>query len=169
MIKSKSTAAKSATPTTPFRRHHNHRACIRQAVRAAENVCQQNSLRFTGIRRRVLELIWSNHQPITAYNLLKNLRQEKHNAAAPTIYRALDFLVENNLAHRIESLNAFVGCDRPKDAHHSQFMICSQCQQVAELDEATLIADAIGKQARQIGFRVEKQTVEIMGVCPTCQ
>lgn len=152
-----------------FKQKHNHMVCINHAMQTAEALCSENGARFTGIRRQVLELVWSNHQPVTAYNLLKKLRQEKDNAEPPTVYRALDFLLDNGLVHKIESLNAFVGCDRPHRSHTGQFMICSSCLQVAELDEGTMISKAIDRQASVIGFKVANKTVEITGLCPSCQ
>ncbi|MGI9318582.1 MAG: Fur family transcriptional regulator [bacterium] len=135
----------------------------------AEQLCNTRELRLTKIRKRVLELIWDGHEPATAYQLLKKLRAEKENAEPPTVYRALDFLVENNLVHRIESLNAFIGCNHPDHEHTSQFMICSNCNQVAELENPVTINHAVSKEARKIGFKVLNQTIEIMGVCAACQ
>lgn len=153
----------------PFSPGHNHRACIRDAMTAAERVCHAKAVRLTKIRKRVLELIWAGHEPTTAYQLLKKLRAEKENAEPPTVYRALDFLVENNLVHRIESLNAFIGCHHPDREHVSQFMICSHCKQVAELSNPLAINQAVSKEAKKIGFKVLKQTIEIRGVCAACQ
>ena len=156
-------------PVGPFSPGHNHKACIHDAMAAAEAVCMSRSLRLTKIRKRVLELIWAGHEPATAYQLLKKLRTEKENAEPPTVYRALDFLLENNLVHRIESLNAFIGCDHPERDHASQFMICSNCNQVAELVDPLTINNAVSKEARKIGFKVLNQTIEIMGLCAACQ
>ncbi len=155
--------------TDPFRPGHNHNTCINRAVKNAIQLCEQNGLRFTEIRKRVLELVWSSHKPVVAYDLLKQLRREKDNAEPPTVYRALDFLLEHNLVHRIESLNAFIGCDHPEYSHTSQFMICSACDQVAELDDSTLISNAVSRQVSRHGFKVSDQTIEIVGLCPACQ
>jgi len=153
----------------PFQPGHNHKACIRDAMNIAEQLCQSKDLRLTKIRKRVLELVWAGHEPATAYQLLKKLRAEKENAEPPTVYRALDFLVEHNLVHRIESLNAFIGCDHPESDHVSQFLICSHCNQVAELDDSVTINHAVSEEAKRLGFKVSNQTVEIMGLCAACQ
>ena len=152
-----------------FEPQHNHRSCLNRAISLAAQICAQKGLRFTPIRRRVLELIWNSHQPVPAYDLLSQLRQEKQNAEPPTIYRALDFLLEHQLIHRIESLNAYIGCDHPDLEHSSQFMICSACHQVAELAEPDLIDQAVACQASRLGFKISSQTIEIMGICPSCQ
>ena len=89
------------------------------------------------------------------------------NPAPPTVYRALEFLVEHGFVHKIESLNAFVGCDRPDGDHVGQFLICGSCQQVGELDDPD-IAKLIVKKAKTIGFVVSHQTIEVRGLCCNC-
>jgi Fur family zinc uptake transcriptional regulator len=121
------------------------------------------------LRRRVLELVWTSHEPIGAYRLLELLDREAggRRAAPPTVYRALDFLMEQGLVHRIESLNAFVGCDQPHLDHAGQFLICARCGASVELNDPG-IARALSVCADRLGFRVERPTVEIKGICPNC-
>ncbi len=151
-----------------FAGKHNHANCISSALTAAEQRCDQNGTRFTALRRRVLELIWQGHQPVTAYALIKALRKEKENTEPPTVYRALEFLQQNNLVHRIESLNAYVGCEHPEKEHRSQFMICTHCHQATELQNSMVIERAIASQASKLGFSVTSSTIEINGTCPAC-
>ena len=96
---------------------------------------RQKGVRFTPLRRRVLELVWSSHKPVGAYALLDQLRNEDLGSAPPTVYRALDFLIENGLIHRIERMNAFVGCSHPGEAHRGFFLICGDCGNAEELRE----------------------------------
>lgn len=146
---------------------HSHQKCVDAALRAAEQVCAARGLRLTPIRRRVLELVWAQHEPVGAYELLDRLRDEKRNAAPPTVYRALDFLLDNGLVHRIESLNAFVGCGEPDRRHTGQFLICGACGMVGELDDPE-IETMLAKKAGRLGFNAQRQTIEIMGLCPDC-
>src|SRR5581483_8522848 len=96
---------------------HDHALCIDDALAAAERQCAARGARLTEQRRRVLELIWKSHAPVGAYTLLDRLREGGVRAQPPTVYRALEFLVENGLIHRIESLNAYVGCADPDQRH----------------------------------------------------
>ena len=146
---------------------HDHQACIANALANAEQVCQQAGQRFTAIRRRVFELVWQQHKPIGAYEVLEKL-QEHGRAAPPTVYRALDFLLELGLVHRIASLNAYVGCVQPGHQHEGQFLICESCRAFAELDSPAITA-AINSKAADSGFKVHQHTVEIMGLCPRCR
>jgi Fur family zinc uptake transcriptional regulator len=148
-------------------RAHDHDRCISDALDTAEEICGERGLRLTALRRRVLELVWSRHEPVRAYDLLEELRTERRRAAPPTVYRALEFLIENGFVHRIESLNAFVGCAGPRRPHAGQFLICRGCASVAELDDAA-ISRMIARKAQSLGFRAQHQTIEVTGLCPEC-
>lgn len=160
-------AIKRPAPAFP-RRGHDHDHCVATALAAAEQVCTEAGDRLTPIRRRVLELVWGSHRPIGAYAILDRLKEDSRSAAPPTVYRALDFLLERGLIHRIESLNAFVGCSHPGESHLVQFLICRTCGMTAELDDRRL-GDAIGRSAAEQGFAIQSRVVELSGVCAACQ
>jgi Fur family zinc uptake transcriptional regulator len=147
---------------------HDHGHCVEDALAAAEKVCAEKELRFTPLRRRVLELVWSSHKPVGAYALLDELRNEDLGSAPPTVYRALDFLIENGLIHRIERMNAFVGCSHPGEAHRGFFLICSDCGNAEELQSDGL-ADTISASASRRGFMAREMTLEVTGVCGDCR
>lgn len=147
---------------------HDHGKCVATALSRANDICSSRGVRLTDIRREVLELVWQSHNPVGAYEILELLSQGERKAQPPTVYRALDFLLEQGLIHRIESLNAFVGCSSPGQEHSSQFLICRECGAAAELLDSR-IEDAIGRGAEAAGFSVEHPTVELEGVCARCQ
>jgi Fur family zinc uptake transcriptional regulator len=150
-----------------LQRGHDHRKCVSEALALADELCAQRGARMTELRRRVLNLIWDSHAPVGAYALMDMLKRDGRNAMPPTVYRALDFLQEQGLIHRIASLNAFIGCSRPADAHGAQYLICRRCGTVAEI-ENTAIGGAIAASARELGFDMTGQTVEIAGICRDC-
>ena len=147
---------------------HDHESCVDGALDRAAQLCAARGARLTELRRDVLRLIWRGHEPVGAYALLEALRRSHPGAAPPTVYRALEFLTEHGLIHRIESLNAYVGCAQPERPHVSQFLICGACSAAAELDDPR-IADAVLRRASELGFVVERQTIEVRGVCPRCR
>lgn len=150
-------------------RPHDHSHCVSGALAEAEVICTRQGLRLTALRKRVLELVWLSHKPLGAYDILAVLSEaDGRRAAPPTVYRALDFLLENGLVHRIASLNAFVGCNHPQHAHQGQFLICRSCHAAIELEQAA-ISEAIVQCARDVGFVVEAQTVEVVGLCAGCR
>jgi Fur family zinc uptake transcriptional regulator len=148
--------------------HHDHDNCVETAVERAEVVCRARGLRLTGLRRRVLELVWDSHKPAGAYEILDSLNRKGRRAAPSTVYRALEFLIEADLVHRLDSLNAFVGCRDPSSSHTGQFLICRQCCSVAELDDRD-IDTLVGQKAAVLGFTAVRQMIEIQGLCQDCR
>lgn len=147
--------------------HHDHEACVSDALRAAEARCAADGLRFTPVRRKVLEILLHEHRALGAYAILDRLREDGFGSQPPVAYRALDFLVANGLAHKIERLNAFVACVHPSHAHTPAFMICRLCDAVAETHSSPA-RGSLGDAARATGFRIERTVVEAEGVCPVC-
>ncbi len=142
-----------------------------QLDQAAE-MCARHGARLTEIRRRVLAIVIESRGPLGAYALLDRLKAERANATPVTIYRALDFLLENGLVHKIERLNAFIACTDQGDhthqhGHAAQFLICRTCGTVAELEDPS-IAHAISHAAGRTGFRPDHATIEVEGLCGTC-
>jgi Fur family zinc uptake transcriptional regulator len=147
---------------------HDHNRCVEDAISTAERVCRNRGARFTTLRRRVLELIWTSHEPVGAYDVLNMMNADEENQVAPmTVYRALDFLMSNGLVHRISSRNAYVGCIHPDAQHSGQFLICRECGRVAEIEE-TEISDALHAGAERAGFDAVSPVIEIEGRCRDC-
>lgn len=147
--------------------HHAHGRCVGRALTRADALCRQRGARLTTMRRRVLELIWDSHKAVKAYDLLDRLSDGEKPVRPPTVYRALEFLMAHGLVHRVDSLNAFVGCSGADADHNAQFLICQQCGDVSEMDGAA-IGKAVARQAQLAGFTVRRQTVELHGECPRC-
>ena len=152
----------------PLVADHDHAACIDAALDRAAELCAGLGARLTRLRRRVLELVWQGHAAVKAYDLLAELDRKGGAAKPPTVYRALDFLRAHGLVHRLESLNAYIGCPQPEAPHEGQFLICNSCGNVSEF-EAPAIQTAIEVQAADCGFAVAQRTVEVRGVCRGCR
>ena len=146
---------------------HDHDNCVADAIATAERLCRERGLRFTALRRRVLTLVWDSHKPIGAYDILDKLGGEGKAAAPPTVYRALEFLIEAGLVHRLDSLNAFIGCPDPARSHAGQFLICRRCRTVVELDDPDIDA-VVAKKAQLLGFTETHQMHEVQGICARC-
>lgn len=146
---------------------HDHAHCIHETMQNAEDHCRTHKLRFTPVRRRVLELLLADHRAMGAYDILEVLRDEGLGAQPPVAYRALDFLVQNGLAHRIERLNAYAACAHLGKTHAPAFLICRECQLIAEADGESL-SHPLSSAARDAGFVIERIAVELEGLCPSC-
>ena len=146
---------------------HDHSDCIDVAVAAARAQCEVNGLHLTPIRQRVLEILLRRHRAVGAYDILAELRSEGQKAQPPVAYRALDFLVGQGFAHRVERRNAFVACSVPGQRHAPVLLICRGCDAVAETQADR--DDALGRATAETGFTVERAVLEAEGLCPTCR
>ncbi|MGD8175258.1 Fur family transcriptional regulator [Marinimicrobium sp. ARAG 43.8] len=150
-------------------RPHNHGHCVRSALASARGLCSERGARLTPLREQVLELVWQSHRPLGAYQLMDQLAEAStRRVAPPTVYRALDFLLEQGLIHRINTLNAYVGCPSPEHRHASHFLLCRHCGVAVEMDDDA-ISRTIGENAREAGFLLESHSLEVTGLCPDCR
>jgi Fur family zinc uptake transcriptional regulator len=131
----------------------------------AEAICQHRGAKLTELRRDLLGLILDAASPTGAYDLLDRLRQSRRGAAPPTVYRTLDFLLEQGLIHRVERLSAFVGCVAGCTA---QFLICRECGRVVEMQDHN-VSMVLARAAKDAGFSITNATVEAEGLCSTCR
>lgn len=145
---------------------HNHHQCEKSLLDKAKTLCDQRDVRFTRRRRQVLEILLGTHQPMGAYEVLSILNKTEQNITPPIVYRALDFLQEQGLVHRIESEKAFVPCSHPGHQCEAQFLICSSCHCVAELDS---VNSPVLSEADKMGFEISHSVIEISGLCATCR
>jgi len=147
--------------------HHDHQHDAKGFVREVASVCEMRGLRLTEIRRQVLELIADSEKPLKAYDLLDQLKNDRTNAAPPTVYRALDFLIENGFIHKLQSINAYVSCHHPSVVHQVPFLICDVCESADEICDER-VSGLLTDQAKAHGFRSRSQTLEVHGVCKRC-
>ncbi len=133
-----------------------------------EALCGERGVQLTALRRQVLSLVAESPAPLTAYALIDELaRLQGRQVAPPTVYRTLDFLVENGFVIRIESRNAFAVCDSPGHHHHGILLICTRCGATDEVDDHD-VDETLSRRAAASGFKIDKQMVELEGVCGRC-
>lgn len=141
---------------------------VHRRLEQAENLCHERGVRFTQLRRRVFENLLRHGAPVGAYELLAELRQEGLADAPPTVYRALDFLRAQGLAHRVRSTNAYVACDHPGDAHGGLLLICRDCGRSVEI-EPDALDRTVREQAALHDFEPATQLIEVSGRCQRCR
>lgn len=156
-----------ATPDLAFA-PHDHAHCASDALGRAEALVAARGARLTPVRRRTLEILLEAHRAMGAYDMLTRLAAEGYGNQPPVAYRALDFLEEQGLAHRIQRLNAFTACMHPGEAHAPAFLICRQCNAVSETAAAPVLA-TLKTAAAGSGFVVERASIEALGLCPGCR
>lgn len=149
---------------------HDHRRCVQQALSQARAACRERGARLTALREEVLRLVWQSHRPIGAYALLEMLGAHagaRRRPGPPTVYRALEFLREQGFVHRVESLNAYVGCQIGAGPHDHQLYICRGCGATLESAQPA-IRTAVARYGDEVGFTVESMALEVLGLCPGC-
>lgn len=153
-------------------------AAVEAMLDHAAAACLRRGAQLTELRRQVLRLVLEAEQPVGAYALLDRLKASRAGAAPPTVYRALDFLREQGLIHRVERLNAYVGCveatSHPEDCgcgaehdHPHQFLICTRCGATEEISDPPT-SRALEAAAKRHGFVLHRATVEAEGLCARC-
>ena len=147
---------------------HDHARCTIDAMAVAEARCTERGQRLTPIRRDVLGALLASHQPLGAYEIMERVAPSGPRPAPITVYRALEFLRENGLVHRIESRNAFVACVHSHaDGALVVFLICERCGAVGEASSADVTA-TLTSAARAVGFTPKSPVLELTGVCTHC-
>ena len=158
------------TPVSTFPApDHDHARCSSDAMAQAEEICAARGQRLTPIRRQVLEALLGSHKPLGAYEIIDVLAAQGGRPAPITIYRALDFLRDNELVHRIESRNAFIACIH----NHATgalvvFLICEKCGAVGEA-LSSAAAETLRSAAKSAGFTPKTPVIEIAGICAHCR
>lgn len=157
-----------APPTFPAP-DHDHARCAAEALVRAEQTCRQRGQNFTPIRRQVLQALLGSHRPLGAYEIIEELARQLPRPAPITVYRALEFLMQNGLVHRIESRNAFLACGLHHDvAANVAFLICESCGSVGEAPIDSCI-DSLKETVRRSGFAARMAVIEITGLCTNCR
>lgn len=141
---------------------------VSEQLGTAEALCAQRGRRLTPIRRRVLEILLAQRRSLKAYELLERIRDVQPGAAPPTVYRALDFLVEEGLIHRLDAINAWAACSDAAGEPHDVLVVCTHCGAVAELSDPAL-SRHLADKVSAAGFVLDARETELRGLCPQCQ
>ena len=148
---------------TDCRGHHSPR----ERLALADWICERRGVRMTRLRRRILELLWASGRPKGAYELIEAVKpKDSRPVGPPTVYRALDFLMEQGLVSKIESLNAYVPCLHPERDHDCLFFICNSCRSSVEIEDQR-IGGLLAEDAASFGFVMKRRTIEVEGTCAT--
>jgi Fur family zinc uptake transcriptional regulator len=164
----KAKPAQETVPTVFPAPGHDHDRCSTDAMAVAEVRCRERGQRLTPIRRDVLAALLASHQPLGAYEIMERVAHSGPRPAPITVYRALDFLRENGLVHRIESRNAFVACVHAHaDGDLVVFLICERCGMVGEAGSMEMAA-TLKSAAQAAGFTPKSPVIEVGGICTHC-
>jgi len=154
--------------TDPFPRPgHDHHHCMAAVLARAETLCRKRALRLTALRKAVLQVVASSHVALGAYDIVEEMARSGSRPAPISVYRALDFLIDQRLVHRLASRNAFVACTADDHRQRMMFLICERCDRIAELP-AEAVFGAIDAHAGDAKFDVSHAMIEVAGTCGHC-
>ncbi len=161
---------------------------ITKRLDAAKEQCRLRGVRFTPLRQQIYQLVLQANQPVGAYDLITQLQQARlaqnidsdnnstdsanmqsvKNVAPPTVYRSLEFLLDEGLIHQLTSINAYVPCCHPRAEHTAAFLICDDCRRVQECSSLP-VQEMMSFAEQDVGFTVSHSVIELSGRCQACQ
>jgi Fur family zinc uptake transcriptional regulator len=133
----------------------------------ADALCRKRGVRLTNQRKTVLRLLSVSDKPLSAYELLDRMRSVVKNPTPPVVYRALEFLLQQGLIHKLETQHSYISCVHPEHPHSSQFLICDNCGQVIEIEDASMSRN-LQAISQSMGFHAKRPVVELLGTCKQC-
>lgn len=160
---------------------------VSERLTSALEACRERGVRFTPLRQQIYELVLQANEPVGAYDLMTQLQQRRmtasnhthksanhsskssvKNVAPPTVYRSLEFLLDEGLIHQLTSINAYVPCCHPRARHTAAFLICEQCLRVQECSSLP-VQEIMAFAEQDVGFKVKRSVIELSGRCQACQ
>lgn len=147
---------------------HNHRHCQDDLIARAERVCEERGSRLTEQRRDILACVAEDHGAVGAYDIIEKMARRGVRHAPVTVYRALEFLREHGLVHKVESRNAFIACLHEHGEQPTALLVCQDCNSVEEVDAEEVFRD-LARLARLSRFQTRQTVVEMGGLCAGCQ
>ena len=147
--------------------HHDHAHCTADLISRAEQICAKRGTRLTEQRKDVLASVAESHSAVGAYEIIERMATGGVRPAPITIYRALDFLLEHDLVHKIESRNAYVACSGSHANNQPTLLICDKCGIVDEVIEPATNS-SLQSTAATKHFAINKTVIELSGTCNQC-
>jgi Fur family transcriptional regulator, zinc uptake regulator len=133
-----------------------------------EDECARQGLQLTPLRRRVLSILGESAGPLGAYAIIEKLsKSEGKQIAPPTVYRTLDFFLENGFLHKVESRNVFARCEHVGHVHLGVLLLCEKCGRSEELEDPQ-IDHFLRETAARSEFSLHRQMLELHGICKSC-
>jgi Fur family zinc uptake transcriptional regulator len=133
-----------------------------------EQSCLKSGLQLTPLRRQILAILADAPAPLGAYAIIEELSREQRKAVAPpTVYRTLEFFLDNGFLHKIESRNVYAPCEHLGHDHQGILLICERCGRTDEIENPRL-DKLLRETAAKAGFVAQRQVVEVEGLCESC-
>ena len=147
-------------------------AKLNATLNSAEEQCRHRGTRLTHKRRAVLKGLVSAGRAMSAYELVDYCERELgESIPSMSVYRILDFLVNEKLAHKLKLANRYVACVHIACNHRHavpQFLICTECYRVEEVDISRSTMNALKQNVECAGFELVSEQIEVDCICSHC-
>lgn len=149
--------------------HDHHEPEGAELALAAQTTLEKSGEQWTTMRASVYEALAGFAKPASAYDIADAVsKSEGRRVAANSVYRILDLFVGANLAHKVESANAYIANAHPDCLHDCIFLVCDHCGQTTHLDDDR-ITGGVRNAARAAGFSPVRPVIEVRGACAACE
>ncbi len=145
-----------------------HTKCVSKAKARFYNRLKLHGKSMGSHDERVMNLLLSNHQYLSAYDIADKISNKGKRLQAVQVYRSLEKLIDLGVVHKISTKNSYMACFQEGECASGKFLICTQCESVKEIKN-DLLETEIKASAEKNRFSIDKQTIEIVGLCSQCQ
>jgi len=122
--------------------------------------------RMTQQRMAILHTLHHAGTHLSPTEIFDIAKKELPGLTEPTVYRTLDFLARNGLAHAAHKRNGHFVYQIAQHAHHH--LVCRQCGRELEV-EHDLLKTLYQKLESSSGYKLTDSHVTFFGLCPDCQ
>ena len=146
---------------------------IEKIIKKLQETCAQVGAKLTSKRKNVLIVLLNSKTPLSAYDIADRYQAQFHESLpVMSVYRMLDFLIKEKLAHKLETSGQYISCTHIACDHQHeapQFLICDHCGSVKEVGIKKPLVDEIERSIQGIGFTLAHKQLELHGICKKCQ
>jgi len=141
--------------------------------KTAIEISKDKGINLTNKRRKIFDIVIKSAKPISAYDIVSEF-QETYDEQIPvmSVYRILNFLIDNGLVHKLDSINQYIVCEHLDCEHehlNTQFLICNDCNSTEEIMIRDELHQQLTNDIDQTGFKLKELKFELHGICANCQ
>lgn len=145
---------------------------IEKIIKKLQETCAQVGAKLTSKRKNVLIVLLNSKTPLSAYDIADRYQAQFHESLpVMSVYRMLDFLIKEKLAHKLETSGQYISCTHISCDHQHeapQFLICDHCGSVKEVEMKKPTVDEIERSVQGTGFTLTRRQLELHGICKHC-
>lgn len=128
--------------------------------------CLDSGRSATPQRISIVDELNHSGKNLSAYDLLARLKDKGQAFNISTIYRVLDFWIEMDVVHKIDSSNTFLMCN---DSHTNHFHVLLHCSMCNSIEESCQVSSQLSLPESNKFSIKDGQVIEFQGFCSKCK